>query len=99
MFWWVTLPLAKPIIATYCSLTFLTAWNMYIWPQVVATDPDLAVINVALAPIAGASAYTYVSPAVGSSPARPSGCSRRSFVFLAMQKWYVRGIAAGSGLE
>ncbi|PRA78831.1 carbohydrate ABC transporter permease [Microbacterium sp. MYb66] len=98
VFWWVTLPLAKPIIATYCSLTFLTAWNMYIWPQVVATDPDLAVINVALAPIAGASAYTYVSPAVGLAGAT-LGMLPALIVFLAMQKWYVRGIAAGSGLE
>ena len=98
VFWSVTLPLAKPIIATYCSLTFLTAWNMYIWPQVVATDPELAVINVALAPIAGASAYTYVSPAVGLAGAT-LGMLPALIVFLAMQKWYVRGIAAGSGLE
>lgn len=98
VFWSVTLPLARPILATFCSLTFLTAWNLYIWPQVIATDPALAVINVALAPIAGGSSFVYVSPAIGLAGAT-LGMLPTLIIFIAMQKWYVRGISAGTGLE
>ena len=37
--WSIGLPLARPALATYCSITFLTAWNMYIWPLLVALVP------------------------------------------------------------
>jgi ABC-type glycerol-3-phosphate transport system permease component len=98
VFWSVTLPLARPVLATFCSLTFLTAWNLYIWPQVIATDPALAVINVALAPIAGGSSYVYVSPAIGLAGAT-LGMLPTLLLFVVMQRWYVRGISAGTGLE
>ena len=27
-----------PVIATFSVVTFITAWNLYLWPQVIATD-------------------------------------------------------------
>ena len=98
VFWSVTLPLAAPIITTFSVVTFITAWNLYLWPQVIATDPALAVINVALAPIAGGSAYRYVSPAIGLAGAT-IGVLPALVLFIVGQKWLVRGITAGTGLE
>jgi multiple sugar transport system permease protein len=96
VFWSVMLPLAKPALATYCSITFLGAWNQYIWPLVVATDPSMTVINVALAPLA-AGQYATISPAVGLAGATIAMLPVL-VVFLALQKWYVKGVV-GSGLE
>ncbi|GGM63480.1 sugar ABC transporter permease [Microbacterium saperdae] len=96
VFWSVMLPLAKPALATYCSITFLGAWNQYIWPLVTATDPGMTVINVALAPLA-AGQYSTASPAVGLAGAAIAMLPVL-LVFLALQKWYVKGVA-GSGLE
>ncbi|HET6740542.1 MAG TPA: carbohydrate ABC transporter permease, partial [Kribbella sp.] len=59
----IALPLARPALATFCSISFLTAWNMYIWPQVIAPNPANRVINVALAPLAGGENST-ISPSV-----------------------------------
>jgi ABC-type glycerol-3-phosphate transport system permease component len=98
VFWSVTLPLAAPIITTFSVVTFITAWNLYLWPQVIATDPNLAVINVALAPIAGGSTFRYVSPAIGLAGAT-IGVLPSLLIFIVGQKWLVRGMAAGTGLE
>lgn len=98
VFWSITLPLAAPIITTFSVVTFITAWNLYLWPQVIATDPALAVINVALAPIAGGSSYVYASPAVGLAGAT-IGVFPALILFIIGQKWLVRGVAAGTGLE
>lgn len=98
VFWSVTLPLAMPVITTFSVVTFITAWNLYLWPQVIATDPSLAVINVALAPIAGGSSYVYTSPAVGLAGAT-MGVLPALVLFIVGQKWLVRGVAAGTGLE
>ncbi|MDR0416044.1 MAG: carbohydrate ABC transporter permease [Propionibacteriaceae bacterium] len=98
VFWSVVLPLSAPIVTTFSVVTFITAWNLYLWPQVIATAPDLAVINVALAPIAGGSSYRYVSPAIGLA-GTTIGVLPALVLFLVGQKWLVRGVTAGTGLE
>lgn len=96
VFFSVTLPLAGPVLATYVSVSFLTAWNMYIWPLVIATEPSLAVINVALAPLAGGQ-YSQTSPAVGLAGA-VIAMVPVLLVFIGFQKYYVKGVV-GTGLE
>ena len=92
----IALPLAKPALATFCSISFLTAWNMYIWPQVVAPNPAQRVINVALAPLAGGE-NSVISPAVGLAGA-VIAMIPVLIVFIVLQKWYIRGVV-GTGLE
>ncbi|WP_022886753.1 carbohydrate ABC transporter permease [Glaciibacter superstes] len=92
----IALPLAKPALATFCSISFLTAWNMYIWPQVIAPNPVNRVINVALAPLAGGE-NSVISPAVGLAGA-VIAMLPVLIVFIVFQKWYLKGIA-GTGLE
>ena len=92
----IGLPLAKPALATFCSISFLTAWNMYIWPQVIAPNPANRVINVALAPLAGGE-NSMISPSVGLAGA-VIAMLPVLIVFIVFQKWYLKGIV-GTGLE
>ena len=52
MFFRVALPLARPVIAAYSVLTFLTGWNLYIWPLLAAPGNETRVLTLALAPLA-----------------------------------------------
>lgn len=92
----VALPLAKPALAAYCSISFLTAWNTYIWPQVVAPDKEHRVMTVALAPLAQGQ-YTLFSPSVGMAAAVISMVPVLLF-FVFFQRWYIKGLV-GTGLE
>lgn len=94
--WSIALPLARPVLATFCSVSFLTAWNMYVWPQIVASNPAQRVINVALAPLAGGE-NSLISPAVGLAGA-VIAMLPVLIVFIVFQKWYIRGVV-GTGLE
>lgn len=96
VFFAIMLPLSGPVIATYVSVSFLTAWNMYIWPLVIAPDPSFTVINVALAPLAGG-LYSTSSPAVGLAGG-VIALLPVLLVFLIFQRWYVKGVV-GTGLE
>jgi multiple sugar transport system permease protein len=49
IFWRVVLPLCKPALATLGILTFLSSWNNFLWPLVVATTDDKYTLPVALA--------------------------------------------------
>ena len=94
--WSIALPLSRPALATFCSISFLTAWNMYIWPQIIAPDPAHRVINVALAPLAGGE-NSLISPSVGLAGA-VIAMVPVLIVFVVFQKWYIKGVA-GTGLE
>jgi multiple sugar transport system permease protein len=45
----VVLPLCGPALATLGVLTFLTSWNNFLWPLVVASTEDMYTLPVALA--------------------------------------------------
>ncbi len=49
IFYSVILPLCGPALATLGILTFLTSWNNFLWPLVIATDESKYTLPVALA--------------------------------------------------
>ena len=38
--WRVAIPLARPVIAAVAVFSFLAAWNQYLWPALLATNPN-----------------------------------------------------------
>lgn len=53
IFWRVALPLSRPMLASVGILTFLGAWNDFLWPLVVLTQHTHYTLPVALANLAG----------------------------------------------
>jgi len=51
IFWHIMLPLARPAMMTLAILTFLYAWNDYLWPLVSAQKRDFFTITLGLASI------------------------------------------------
>ncbi len=51
--WKVILPLSLPVIAGYAVITFMDAWNDYLWPLVMLTKPDMMTVPVALGMVNG----------------------------------------------
>ena len=51
IFWYIMLPLARPAMMTLAILTFLYAWNDYLWPLVSAQKREFFTITLGLASI------------------------------------------------
>ena len=51
--WKVILPLSLPIIAGYAVITFMDAWNDYLWPLVMLTKENMMTVPVALSMLNG----------------------------------------------
>lgn len=90
VFWSIAAPLARAPIAAYTAVTFLTAWNMYVWPLVAATSQDLRVLPLALASIG--TADSAVAPHIGMA-ATLLATLPVAAVFLIAQRSFVGGIA------
>jgi multiple sugar transport system permease protein len=90
IFFSVILPLCGPALATLGILTFLTSWNNFLWPLVVAQSEDKYTLPVALSIYAiGENKADYGLLMAGSVAI----IVPILVVFLALQKHFVRGIA------
>jgi len=86
----IIMPLCKPVLATLGILTFLTSWNQFLWPLVVAQSEDKYTLPVALAIYSiGERRADYGLLMAGSVVVVVPVL----LVFLALQKHFVRGIA------
>lgn len=59
IFWYIMLPLCKPILATLAVFTFIGAWNDFIWPLIVMMKESMYTLPVALANLSGEYATDY----------------------------------------
>jgi multiple sugar transport system permease protein len=91
----IVLPLARPPIASYSAVTFLTAWNMYLWPLMVGQTENLRVATVQLAPLISGSAYLSTPPNVSYAAALLSALPVMIF-FLIAQRGFINAVA-GTG--
>ena len=92
VYWSVVLPNLAPVLATLAVFVFMSSWNDFLWPLVVLSDQRLFTLPVALASLVGehvqdtelmmAGAVVTVLPVL--------------LVFAVLQRWYIRGVMAGS---
>ncbi|MBU2665460.1 carbohydrate ABC transporter permease [Actinoplanes bogorensis] len=95
IFWRVVLPLCKPALATLGILTFLSSWNNFLWPLVVATTDDKYTLPVALALYAIGQNRIYYGLLLAGAVVVVVPVL---IVFLALQRHFMRGIAT-TGLK
>ena len=89
LYWRLTLPLSRPVLTAYGVITFLTAWNMYLWPLIVVRSPELKVVPMAIAELSGGfSQDRGVEMAAVSLSVMPILA-----LWIIGQKWFVEGIA------
>jgi multiple sugar transport system permease protein len=95
IFWQVVLPITAPVLATLGILTFLGSWNSFLYPLVMAQEPNMYTLPVALATFATgqyqadhgmlmAGSVVLVVPVL--------------LIFVLFQRWITEGIAT-TGLK
>ncbi|MGW9113657.1 carbohydrate ABC transporter permease [Microbacterium sp. NPDC055683] len=96
IFFRIFLPLAGPAVATVTIMSFLTSWNNFIWPLVVAQSSGTYTLPVALAATSQASAHVldYGLVLAGALVIMLPVL----ILFLLLQRYFVQGIAA-AGLK
>lgn len=89
----IMLPLSKPAISTVTILMFITNWNNFLWPLIAIRENTLKPLTVGIAQFMGGANSTaqfqYGTSLAGACMAIiPS-----VIVFLALQRYFVEGIA------
>ena len=93
IFWHIMLPLARPAMMTLAILTFLYAWNDYLWPLVSAQRQEFFTITLGLA-----SLQSNFAQSEGLGRVMASGVIASLPVvvlFLIFQRYVVQAMTAG----
>ncbi|MFG1943220.1 carbohydrate ABC transporter permease [Nonomuraea sp. NPDC048826] len=85
----VVLPLCKPALATLGLITFLAAWNNFLWPAVVAQSEDVYTLPVALNILNGREGAHYNLLVAGAMIV----VAPILVLFVFLQRFFVQGIA------
>ena len=92
IFFSIILPLLAPILASLALFTFLGSWNDFMWPLIVLSDSELQTLPVALASLSREHAQDGEMMMAGSVVT----VLPVLLLFLALQKYYIRGLLVGS---
>lgn len=88
----IVVPISRPAIAAYVSITILTAWNMYIWPLVATTTIDLRVLPVALSAMMTQRAQ--ITPNIAMMGVLLTTLPIL-VIFIFLQRYFVNGLVGG----
>lgn len=88
VFYKMVIPMSKPAMATLAIFTFIGTWNAFLWPLLVAQDQSMYVLSVALAQFQGRFEADIAALMTGTALASLPVIT----LFIALQKYYVRGI-------
>ena len=88
----IVLPVLKPILITLALFVFLGSWNDFMWPLIVLADQDLYTLPVALAALSREHVQDNELMMAGSVVTTLPVL----ILFLALQKYYLEGLLAGS---
>jgi putative chitobiose transport system permease protein len=92
--WWqLMLPLIGPSLATLAVFSFVENWNNFLWPLIVLTDPDKFPLTLALQTMAN-NAFTSNARSVAAGTV--ISLLPILVIFLAAQRFFIQGVAAGS---
>ena len=94
VFFRIILPLSRPVLITSALLLFLSQWDAFFWPLLVAPTPELRVVQVEISNAVGQFQTLWNELLAGSMLAAIVPI----LILLPFQRYYIQGIV-GSGLK
>ncbi|WP_141207535.1 carbohydrate ABC transporter permease [Streptomyces griseorubiginosus] len=88
-YWRIVVPNSLNFFAAIATITFISAWNSFLWPLVMGQDPSSWTVQIALSSFMTNQTVNFhlifMAAAISILPL--------IFVFLFLQRWLVQGIA------
>jgi multiple sugar transport system permease protein len=67
IFFKIVIPMSKPILSVQAILTFIGAWNSFLWPLIMANEESLYTLSVGLSLLKGQNTASYGLQMAGSA--------------------------------
>ncbi|MDR4886726.1 carbohydrate ABC transporter permease [Fredinandcohnia sp. QZ13] len=87
IWWYIMIPMVKPMLATLAILSFIGSWNNFLWPLLVLQDPNTYPLTVGLYDLKGA----FVTNTRLVSAGAIIALIPILLVFVAFQNYFIKG--------
>ncbi|GAA0624591.1 carbohydrate ABC transporter permease [Kribbella sandramycini] len=88
----VILPLCRQPMAVLAIFTFVGSWNSFLWPLLIAQSPEMRTLTVGIA-----TTNTQFTQNIGGTTAvAVLSLLPMAVLFLAFQRYFIRGVLAGA---
>jgi ABC-type glycerol-3-phosphate transport system permease component len=93
--WWeIALPIVRPMIGAFTLLSFMSAWNAFIWPQIVLQSHNKYTLPIALTNMLGLPEYH--TPYGVLMAGTLLSIVPVAILFFILQKDFIAGLASGA---
>ena len=88
----IVMPVSRPMIGAFCLISFMGAWNSFLWPQIILHNRNLFTLPIALSQMIGVYSQEYGMLMAGTL----ISVLPVVILFLVLQKEFVAGLTAGA---
>jgi len=92
LYWDIALPVSRPMIGAFCLISFMGAWNNFLWPQLILHTKERFVLPIALNQMVGMYSREYGTLMAGTF----LSILPVVILFLILQKEFISGLTAGA---
>jgi ABC-type glycerol-3-phosphate transport system permease component len=92
IYWDIVMPVSRPMIGAFCLISFMGAWNNFLWPQVLLHHDDEFTLPIALNQMIGIYGNQYGMLMAGTLVSVLPVMA----LFLLLQREFVAGLTAGA---
>ncbi|MGD1822153.1 MAG: carbohydrate ABC transporter permease [Pleomorphochaeta sp.] len=85
----IVIPLVKPVLLSLTIFTFITSWNDFLWPLIIASKPAMKTLTLAIAALKGSYSTNYGLVMAGAT----FSFLPPFILYVFLQKQFVEGIA------
>jgi ABC-type glycerol-3-phosphate transport system permease component len=92
IYWDVVMPISRPMVGAFCLISFMGAWNSFLWPQIILHNSDHFTLPIAMNQMVGLYQQSYGLLMAGTL----LSVLPVIFLFLLLQREFVAGLTAGA---
>ncbi|WP_320130635.1 carbohydrate ABC transporter permease [uncultured Sphaerochaeta sp.] len=94
IFFTIVIPLVQPVLVSLVIFTFISSWNDFLWPLIIASKPSMKTLTLAIAALEGSYSTNYGLVMAGAT----FTFFPPFILYMFLQKQFVEGIAL-SGIK
>lgn len=92
IYWDVVMPVSRPMVGAFCLISFMGAWNSFLWPQIILHNSERFTLPIALNQLVGLYQQQYGTLMAGTLVS----VLPVIVIFMLLQREFVAGLTAGA---
>jgi len=92
IYWDLVMPVSRPMVGAFCLISFMGAWNSFLWPQIILHNSQRFTLPIALNQLVGLYQQQYGTLMAGTL----FSVLPVIVIFMLLQREFVAGLTAGA---